>query len=112
MAKRKLQLEPSRTSAAAHEASTSDSAPVKRKKVVASDFQPVDPKLLPEDAKLDLADAEIYYVEDFLCDAATAKRWYDELVELDTCVPIHRDGKLTSANVGSRVSTYAQNVRP
>ncbi|KAK9899207.1 hypothetical protein P389DRAFT_45420 [Cystobasidium minutum MCA 4210] len=54
-----------------------------RKKVVASDFLPVDPAILPDDARLDLADAEIYYIADFI-DAKTAKRWYEELVQLDT----------------------------
>lgn len=55
-----------------------------RKKVVASDFLPVDPAILPDDARLDLADAEIYYIADFI-DAKIAKRWYEELVQLDTC---------------------------
>lgn len=95
MAKRKLQVEPSsRSSARVHapndEPVALDDPPVKRKKVVASDFKPVDPRVLPEGVKFDLADAEIYYIEDFLCDATTAQRWYKELVELDTCSPINR----------------------
>lgn len=61
-----------------------DTSPSKRKKVSATDFEPVDPAVLPPDAKLDLADCEIYYVPDFV-DKMTAKRWYDELMELDTC---------------------------
>lgn len=62
-----------------------EAAPSPRKKVVAHDFKPVDPAaVLPEDASLDLADAEIYYVADFI-DPKTAERWYNELVELDTC---------------------------
>jgi hypothetical protein len=90
MGKRKLELA---SSAAMNDASEdvqvpAADKPVKRKKVVASDFQSIDPAVLPESAKLDLADAEIYYVENFLCDTLTAKRWYEELVELDTCSSI------------------------
>lgn len=100
MAKRKLQLESSKTSSALKSPSTDgpDTEPSdKRRKVVACDFQPVDPALLPGDARLDLADAEIYYVEDFLCDSKTAKRWYDDLVELDTCKPIQSYHSFASA---------------
>lgn len=60
------------------------SPPNKRKRVSAHDFEPVDPSVLPEDTKLDLADCDVYYVSDFV-DKATAKRWYDELLELETC---------------------------
>ena len=57
----------------------------KRKKVEAGDFEPVNPDVLPANAKLDLADCEIYYVPDFV-DKKTAKRWYKELLELGTCM--------------------------
>lgn len=88
MVKRKLQLGTSSTAVDASDDAESVTAvkPVKRKKVVASDFKPVDPAILPENTKLDLADAEMYYVKNFLCDESTAKRWYEELVELDTCL--------------------------
>ena len=56
----------------------------KRKRVQASDFEPVDPVNLPANSKLDLADCEIYYIADFV-DKKTARRWYNELLELETC---------------------------
>ncbi|CAD6568238.1 MAG: hypothetical protein CYPHOPRED_002441 [Cyphobasidiales sp. Tagirdzhanova-0007] len=68
--------------------------PDKRKKVTAKDFKPVEPGVLSEGAHLDLADSDIYYVADFV-DKSTARRWYKELMELDTY----------------RVPTYLENVR-
>lgn len=86
MAKRKLEIASSILEKGSPSTETQAvEKPIKRKKVVASDFQPVDADVLPENAKLDLADAEIYYVPSFV-DADTAQRWYNELVELDTCM--------------------------
>lgn len=58
--------------------------PLKRKKVVASDFKPVEAAILPDNARLDLEDSEIYYVKDFI-DSKLAKRWYKGLLELEAC---------------------------
>lgn len=56
----------------------------KRKRVTADDFSPVDPRVLPEKCRLDLADCEVYYVDDFV-DPATSDLWYKQLLELPTC---------------------------
>ena len=58
--------------------------PPKRNKVVAADFKPVDPAVLPDDARLDLQDGEIYYVADFV-ESKLARRWYKDLLELEAC---------------------------
>lgn len=60
----------------------------KRRKITQADFKPVDPTVLPEGCRLDLADSEVYYVKDFI-DAKTAKRWYRDLLDLDTCASVH-----------------------
>lgn len=59
-----------------------DTESAKRRRVEVSDFEPVDVSKL-EGSKLDLADCETYYVAQFV-DKATAMRWYNELLELDT----------------------------
>jgi hypothetical protein len=58
--------------------------PLKRNKVVAADFKPVDPAVLPDNARLDLQDGEIYYVAEFV-DSKLARRWYKDLLELEAC---------------------------
>jgi hypothetical protein len=84
MAKRKLELsQPSKTEVFTPPESKTEQ-PRKRKKVTARDFNPVNSDVLPKDARLDLADAEIYYVPDFI-EPETAKRWYGDLLALDTC---------------------------
>ena len=65
-----------------------DSPQSKRRKVTQADFKPVDQAVLPEGCRLDLADSEVYYVKDFV-DAKTAKRWYRDLLDLDTCASAH-----------------------
>ena len=65
-----------------------DSPQSKRRKVTQADFKTVDPTVLPEGCRLDLADSDVYYVKDFV-DATTAKRWYRELLELGTCASIY-----------------------
>lgn len=116
MTKRKLELASSTVleDASDNAGTSAVKKPVKRTKVVASDFQSIDPAILPESAKLDLADAEIYYVEDFLCDEATARRWYEEIVELDTCSSISPYGHSLVISLTSirRVPTYPTNVWP
>lgn len=59
----------------------------KRKRIEASDFEPVDPKVMPDDAHLDLADAEIYYIANFV-EKGVARRWYKDLLALETCKPV------------------------
>ena len=70
---------------------SADSPQSKRRKVTQADFKTVDPTVLPEDCRLDLADSDVYYVKDFV-DAGTAKRWYRELLELDSCASIQAWG--------------------
>lgn len=89
MVKRKIaQVEAPESPDASSPSSKKARGSVARERVVAADFEPVDPAVLPDNARLDLADSEIYYVPDFV-DKKTAKRWYDELVELDSCTSAH-----------------------